>query len=115
LAAGAVVRTLAGLSTYLYRARLVPPRSLLATASAALLLIALGALLLPEHSKPTSKPSVAVQAGFPFQLGVQADGNGINIRWDPKRTPPSDARKGRLVISGIERLSKKVKLDSDPL
>jgi hypothetical protein len=115
LAAGAVVRTLAGLSTFLLRARWVPSRSLLATVGAVLMLTALGALLLPKHGRPTSKRSVAAQAGFPFQLSVQAEGDGVDVRWDPQSTPLADAHEGRLVITAPQKRPQVVTLDPDQL
>jgi hypothetical protein len=115
LAAGAVVRTLAGLSTFLFRARWVPPRSLLATAGAVLVLTALGALLLPKHGRPTSNRSVAAQAGFPFQLSVQAEGDGVDVLWDAQSTSVADAHEGRLVITAPQKRPQTVTLDPDQL
>ena len=115
LAAGAVVRTLTGLSAFLFRARWIPSRKVLATAGAVLSLTALGALLLPKHGGPTSKRSVAAQAGFPFQLTAQAEGDGVDVLWDAQCTPLADAHDGRLVITAPQKRPQTVTLEPDQL
>ena len=113
--AGAKARTLAGLSKSQFRARGVPSRSLLATAGALLMLIALGAFLLPRHASPTSKRSVAAHASFPFPLSVQAQGNGVDVRWDPQSAPLAGAHEGRLLITAPRRRPQTVTLDPNQL
>jgi hypothetical protein len=115
LKARALVRTLARLSTFLSRARWVPSRSTLATAGAVLVLTALGALLLPKHGRPTSKRSVAAQAGFPFHLSVQAEGDGVDVLWGAQGTPLADAHEGRLVITAPRKQPQTVTLEPDQL
>jgi hypothetical protein len=80
-----------------------------------LLLTALGALLLPKHGRPTSKRSFSAQAGFPFQLSVQAQGDGVEVLWDAQSTPLADAHEGRLVIMAPQKRPRVVTLDPHQL
>ena len=64
---------------------------------AALLFGSLSAFLLRGWSSG-SRQEAPVTEAFPFQLAVEAQGNGLNIRWNPQSVPIVQARGGHLVI-----------------
>ena len=88
----------------------VSPRKLVSAAAlfGLLALVSLCAFLLRDHwsTGPKQKPPATVAAlpleltvaEFPLQLYVEARGDDLNVRWNPKSAPITEARDGRLVI-----------------
>ncbi len=88
----------------------VSPRKLVSAAAifGLLALVSLCAFLLRDRwsTGPKQKPPATVAAlpleltvaEFPLQLYVDARGDGLNVRWNPKSAPITEARDGRLVI-----------------
>src|SRR5262249_46837548 len=52
---------------------------------------------------------------FPLQLDVEAQGNGLNVRWNPLSTAVATARGGRLVIADADQKVQTVDLGADQL
>ena len=135
-AASAVLQRLAGLwNRWVPSARSAPSRSLLATAGAVLVVITMAAILLifRAHVVTYADNFVILSRGYatralnwtrnvdtpqarsPFQLSVQAEGKGVDVRWDPQSTPRASAHEGRLVIMAPEKQPKTVTLGPDQL
>jgi hypothetical protein len=53
--------------------------------------------------------------GFPLELDVEARGKGLNIRWNPRSAPISQAREGRLVIREDNHRQTIIQLDPQEL
>jgi hypothetical protein len=74
--------------------------------AAVVLLAVLLAFLIRDRFRGAPRPSSpapirtasAPPANFPLQLEVETQANGLNIRWNPKSLPVTQAQKGRLVI-----------------
>ena len=90
-------------------ARVSPRKLVSATALFGLLaVVSLCAFLIRDRwsTGPKQKPPATVAAlpleltvaEFPLQLYVEARGDGLNVRWNPKSGPITKARDGRLVI-----------------
>jgi protein TonB len=47
-------------------------------------------------------------AAFPLQLEVEAQGEGLNIRWNPQSMPVTQAREGRLAILESDQPSPRI-------
>jgi hypothetical protein len=77
LAACAAVVAFAGLSTFLTRHQWMPA---------------------PKPAAPVTVQKAPVPPRFPLQLDVEAQGKGLNIRWNSQSVPVVEAREGRLVI-----------------
>jgi hypothetical protein len=96
----------------------VPQRTLVAAGAvfAVLALACLSAFLLRDDGSfgPRQK-SPAAAAAFPLQLEVEAQGNGLNIRWNPQSEPVTEAREGRLVILEADQRPRIVPLDRQQL
>jgi len=73
----AAVVVLAGLSAFLMRDRWAPA---------------------PKQAAPTAIQTAPAPAKFPLQLDVEAQGKGVNIRWNSQSAPVRQAREGHLVI-----------------
>jgi len=67
-------------------------------ASAALLVGGASAFLLRDRISGSPQQAPMTSAAFPLQLAVEAQGNGLNIRWNPQSAPVVQAREGHLVI-----------------
>jgi TonB family protein len=66
---------------------------------ALLALAGLSAFLLRDRWSSGPKQKVpATFAAFPLQLEVEAQGDVLNVRWNPQSAPVTQAREGRLVI-----------------
>jgi TonB family protein len=88
----------------------VSPRKLVSAAAlfGLLAVVSLCAFLLRDRwsTGPKRKPPATVAAlpleltvaEFPLQLYVEARGDDLNVRWNPKSAPITEARDGRLVI-----------------
>ncbi|HTB11135.1 MAG TPA: TonB family protein [Bryobacteraceae bacterium] len=80
-----------------------PPGMRKVVSVAALLVLlavaSLCAFLLQDRWSPGPKQkALATVAAFPFQLEVEARGDDLNVRWNPRSAPIAEARDGRLVI-----------------
>ena len=98
--------------------RRISPRMMAVTGAvcAALVLAGLSAFLLRERrlSKPTQQTSAPVTT-LPLQLEVEAQGNGLNVRWNPQSAPVLQGREGHLVILEGDRQPQIIQLDSQQL
>jgi len=54
-------------------------------------------------------------ASFPLHLDVEAEGQGLNIRWNPQSVPVTQAREGHLVITEPGQPAQIITLDSAEL
>ncbi len=64
-----------------------------------LALAGLSAFLLRDRGLSAAKQKApATAAAFPLQLDVEAQGEGLNVRWNPLSAPITRAREGRLTI-----------------
>ncbi len=52
---------------------------------------------------------------LPLQLDVEAQGDGLNVRWNTKSSAITKARDGRLLISGSDRTRQTISLDQQQL
>ena len=52
---------------------------------------------------------------FPLQLNVEAQGTGLNIRWDAQSAPVTDAREGRLTITEANKPLEVISLTAEQL
>jgi hypothetical protein len=77
LTACAAVVVFAGLSAFLTRHRWMPA---------------------PKPAAPVTAQKAPAPARFPLQLDVEAQGKGLNIRWNSQSVPVMEAREGHLVI-----------------
>src|SRR6266852_1192612 len=80
--------------------------TLAAVFAAVLALAGLAAFRMRDHWMPAPKGATraAMQkarepASFPLHLDVEAEGQGLNIRWNPQSVPVTQAREGHLVIT----------------
>jgi len=77
-----------------------PRKTLLLALGAGVLALA-GSLAFLERNRLFPAPKVDVPrrgSGTPLLLTVEAQGAGLNIRWNPESEPVANAREGRLVI-----------------
>ena len=65
---------------------------------AALLLTGVSAFLLQDWKSNSRQKAPVTAAAFPLQLAVEAQGNGLNVRWNPQSAAIAQAREGHLVI-----------------
>ena len=70
----------------------------IAIASAALLFGSVSASLLRGWISGSRQEAPVTAVALPLQLAVEAQGNGLNIRWNPQSAPIVQAREGHLVI-----------------
>jgi len=70
----------------------------IAIACAALLFGSVSASLLRSWISGSRQETPVTTVALPLQLVVEAQGNGLNIRWNPQSRPLAEARAGRLVI-----------------
>lgn len=80
-------------------------------AFAALMVGGLFGLLLRDRSSASTQKSPATTALFPLQLEVEAKGDGLNIRWNPKSAPVVQAREGHLAILEDKKPPRIIPLD----
>ena len=96
----------------------ISPRMMAVTGAlcAALVLAGLSVFLLRERglSKPP-QPTSAPVTTLPLQLEVEAQGNGLNVRWNPQSVPVLHGREGHLVILDGDRQPQIIQLDSQQL
>jgi hypothetical protein len=73
--------------------------TLLAVSAAVMMLVGLSALMLRDRVR-RAPPQVAQTEAIapPLRLEVEAQGNGVNIRWDPVSSLVKNARTGELVV-----------------
>jgi hypothetical protein len=96
-----------------------PLRRKLVMACAAVVAFAgLSGFLTRHQWMPSPKPAAAVTAQkppapprFPLQLDVEAQGKGLNIRWNSQSAPVAAAREGRLVIMETGQQPQIINLD----
>jgi TonB family protein len=106
----------------------ISPRKLVSVAALLVLVavVSLCVFLLQERwsTGPKQKPAATVAAlpldltvaEFPLQLYVEARGDGLNIRWNPKSAPITGARDGRLVIlEGDQQQPRNIPLNLEQL
>jgi protein TonB len=77
-----------------------PAKTLLLALGAGVLALA-GSFVFLERNRlfPATKVELPrTGSGTPLQLTLEAQGNGLNIRWNPQSEPVAHAREGRLVI-----------------
>ena len=55
------------------------------------------------------------RAAFPLQLDVEAQGSGLNVRWNTQSTPIIKAREGHLIIREDHTQPRMIKLDQQQL
>jgi protein TonB len=93
------------------------PLVLSLTIGVVLMLVGVSAFLIRAHS--SHAPKVAVSApkeSVPLQVQVEQMGNGlINVRWNPQSTFISEARNGRLVITGRDQQPQMLSLEAQQL
>jgi len=78
-----------------------PPAKTLLLAFGAGVLALAGSFVFLERNRLFPAPKVELRrtgSGTPLQLTVEAQGSGLNIRWNPQSEPVANAREGRLVI-----------------
>lgn len=80
-----------------------------------LILASLLALWLRDSSSASTRKTPATTQVFPLQLDVEANGNGLNIRWNPQSAVVTHAREGRLVILEGDRKPQTIPLDQQLL
>lgn len=92
------------------------PRRMLVTVAAVFALLTLAGLstfLVRDRGTTGPKQKApATVAAFPLQLDVEAQGEGLNIRWNPQSIPVTQAREGRLtVLEGNRQAPRIIPLD----
>jgi TonB family protein len=93
----------------------VSPR-MLAAIVVLLALVAVSAFLLRGRGAVPKQKAPATVAAFPLQLDVQAQGEGLNIRWNPQSVPVTQAREGRLtILEGNQQPPRIIPLDVQQL
>jgi len=93
-------------------------RRMLVTSSAVLgvlILASLLALLFRDSSSASTRKTPATTRVSPLQLDVEANGNGLNIRWNPQSAVVTHARGGHLVILEGDRKPRTIPLDQQLL
>jgi hypothetical protein len=93
-------------------------RRMLVTSSVVLgvlILASLIALLFRDSSSASTRKTPATTQVFPLQLDVEANGNGLNIRWNPQSAVVTHAREGHLVILEDDRKPRTIPLDQQLL
>jgi protein TonB len=82
-----------------------------------LALAGLSAFLLRDRWSPAPKQKApATVAAFPLQLDVEAQGDGLNVRWNPLSAPVTQAREGRLtILEGDQQPPRIIPLDLQQL
>jgi hypothetical protein len=79
---------------------------------AVLTLAGLSAFLLRDGSSAgASQKALPTATAFPLQLAVEAQGNALNIRWNPQSALVTQAREGHLVILEGNRQPRVIPLD----
>jgi len=79
---------------------------------AVLTLAGLSAFLLRDGSSAgASQKALPTTTAFPLQLDVEAQGNALNIRWNPHSALVTQAREGHLVILEVNRQPRVIPLD----
>jgi len=93
-------------------------RRMLVTSSVVLgglILASLLALLFRDSSSASTRKTPATASVSPLQLDVEANGNGLNIRWNPQSAVVTHAREARLVILEGDRKPRTIPLDQQLL
>jgi hypothetical protein len=80
-----------------------------------LVLASLLALLFRDSSSAATRKTPATTRVSPLQLNVEANGNGLNIRWNPQSAVVTHAREGHLVILEDDRKPRTIPLDQQLL
>jgi protein TonB len=94
-----------------------PTKTLLLGLGAGVLALA-GSFLFLERNRLFPAPKVEVRrtgSGTPLQLTVEAQGSGLNIRWNPQSEPVVNAREGRLVIKERDQRVQTLLFDAQQL
>ena len=96
----------------------ISPRMMAVTGALFALLVLAGLSVLLLRERGLSKPRQQVPASattFPLQLEVEAQGNGLNVRWNPQSAPILQGREGHLVILEGNQQPQIIVLDSQQL
>jgi len=80
-----------------------------------LILASLLALLFRDSSSASTRNTPVTTPVSPLQLDVEANGNGLNIRWNPQSAVVTHAREGHLVILEGDRKPRIIALDQQLL